>query len=251
LTGLDIQPAGAVVRVTLNRPEKRNAIDDATRAALTETFAALDRDATVRCVVLTGAGSAFCAGSDLSGQPAGVPAADRPRLVAPFEQFAKPIVAAVNGAAVGGGLEIVLLCDVRIAAHTARFGLPEVRVGSLPGSGGTQRLPLAVGPALAAQMLLTGEPISAERALSAGLVSELCAPEVLLDRAMALANTISGNAPLSIVAAKRALRAATDSQIQAGLDLERRVFNELVQTEDRQEGRQAFRERRPPVFKGR
>jgi E-phenylitaconyl-CoA hydratase len=252
LSSLDLQVDGMVARLTLNRPEKRNAIDPATRAALEQTLSALDVDQAVRVVVLTGAGTAFCAGSDLAAvPPVAPPSADRPRLVAPFETFAKPIVAAVNGIAVGGGLEIVLCCDVRIASTGARFGLTEVRIGSLPGSGGTQRLPLAVGPALAAQMILTGELISAERALSAGLVSELCEPERLLDRAMEIAAAIAGNAPLSVKAAKRALRAATDERIKAGLDLERSLFDALARTADREEGRQAFRERRPPQFKGR
>jgi E-phenylitaconyl-CoA hydratase len=249
LSTLRIEWDGAVVRLTLDRPEKRNAIDEPTRVVLAETLAGLDRDATVRVVVLTGAGTAFCTGSDLSGvAPAARPDPNRPRLVAPVEQFSKPIIAAINGTAVGGGLELALACDLRIASTVARFGLPEVRIGSLPGSGGTQRLPRAVGPALAAQMLFTGEMISAERALSAGLVSELCAPDELLDRAMALAASIAANAPRSLIAAKQALRAALESA--AGFDLERNLFNALSITEDRQEGRAAFRERRPPQFKG-
>jgi len=251
LSSLDLQIDGMVARLTLNRPEKRNAIDPATRAALDETLRALDADDAVRVVVLTGAGTAFCAGADLASTAADAPSpASRPRLVAPFETFAKPIIAAVNGIAVGGGLEIVLCCDIRIASTAARFGLPEVRIGSLPGSGGTQRLPLAVGTALAAQMILTGEPISAERALSAGLISELWEPERLLARAMEIAAVVAGNAPLSVKAAKRTLRAAIDQRIAEGLALERRLFDELAQTEDRAEGRRAFRERRPPQFRG-
>jgi enoyl-CoA hydratase/carnithine racemase len=246
LTTLDIHADGAVVRLTLNRPEKRNAIDDATRDALFGHLAAWDRDPAIRVVVLTGAGTAFCTGSDLS--VVADPNVPRPRLVGPFESFSKPLIAAINGPAVGGGLEIALCCDVRIASTTARFGLTEVRIGSLPGSGGTQRLPHAVGPALAAQMILTGELISAERALAAGLVSELVAPEALTDRAMAIAAQIAANAPLSLVAAKKAMRAALETP--AGFELERRLFLDLMRTEDRQEGRAAFRERRPPQFKG-
>lgn len=252
MSTIDIQTVGMVVRVTLNRPEKRNAIDPATREALAQALTAFDSDASVRAVVLTGAGTAFCTGSDLSAATSdATPVADRPRLVGPFESFNKPIIAAVNGIAVGGGLEIVLCCDVRIASTNARFGLPEVRIGSLPGSGGTQRLPLAVGPALAAQMIMTGEPISAERALSAGLISELCEPDKLIERAMTLAATIAANAPLSTLAAKRALRAATETLIKDGLEFERSLFKQLALTEDREEGRQAFRARRAPQFKGR
>jgi len=251
LSALDIERMDSVVRVTLNRPEKRNAIDPATHAALSEALAGFDADPSVRMVVLTGAGSAFCAGSDLSVPIVPVPGAERPRLVGPFEAFAKPIIVAVNGTAAGGGLEIVLCCDIRIASTSARFVLSEARIGSLPGSGGTQRLPAAVGPALAAQMIMTAEPISAERALSAGLVSELCAPEALIPRAMEIAAAVAANAPLSIMAAKRALRAAVEGPIKAGLELERALFNQLAATEDRAEGRLAFRERRAPLFKGR
>ncbi len=252
MNSLDIQIDGPVALLTLNRPEKRNAIDPPTYEAMAQALSGFDANNDIRVVVLTGAGTAFCTGSDLSAQPAdATPPAQRRRLVGPIETFDKPIVAAVNGVAVGGGLEIVLACDVRIASTTARFGLTEVKIGSLPGSGGTQRLPLAVGPALAAQMIMTGELISAERALSAGLVSELCEPDQLVGRAMALAAVIAGNAPLSIKAAKRALRAATDDRLKAGLELERTLFNELAQTEDREEGRRAFRERRAPQFKGR
>jgi E-phenylitaconyl-CoA hydratase len=241
---------GAVACITFNRPEKRNAIDDATRAALTERFDNLASDAGVRVVVLTGAGAAFCAGVDLAASQS-PPDPNRPRLVDPLDRFAKPIVAAINGAAVGGGLEIALACDIRLASTAARFGLTEVRIGSLPGSGGTQRLPIAVGPAWAAQMLFTGELIDADRALACGLISELCPADKLVGRAMEIAQTIARNAPLSVMAAKRALRAATESQLGAGLELERKLFNALALSEDRQEGRLAFRERRPPNFKGR
>jgi enoyl-CoA hydratase/carnithine racemase len=160
------------------------------------------------------------------------------------------VIAAINGIALGGGLELALACDLRIAAHGARFALPEVRLGSLPASGGTQRLPIVVGPSLAAQMILTGEPIDAARALAAGLVSELHEPDKLLDAAMAHARTIARNAPLAVIAAKRALRAAAGMHRAENLDFERGLFNELALTEDRAEGRRAFREKRPPVFKG-
>ncbi|MCC6889253.1 MAG: enoyl-CoA hydratase/isomerase family protein [Hyphomicrobiales bacterium] len=259
MTTLDIGREGGVACVTLNRPDKRNAIDDATRDALAVVFAELDADAAVRVAILTGAGSAFCAGVDLAtpgnvaAQSAAIatPIVTRPRLSAPLESFSKPVIAALNGVAVGGGLELALACDIRIAAIGARFGLPEVRIGSLPGSGGTQRLAGAVGRSLAAQMLFTGEMITAEQALAAGLVSEVLAAEALMERAYALARTIAANAPLSLIAIKKAFRAATDQPLAAGFELERALYGALALSEDRSEGRAAFREKRKPEFKGR
>lgn len=245
---IEIHREDAVALLTLNRPDKRNAVNDEMRAELTAAFAAFDADPSLRVVVLTGAGTAFCAGGDLSASA--VPDPDRPRIIEPLDKFAKPVIAAVNGVALGGGLELALACDLRIASHNARFALPEVRLGSLPGSGGTQRLPAVVGPSLAAQMILTGEPIDAARALAAGLVSELCAPDKLLDTALAHARAIARNAPLAVIAAKRLLRAAAATHDAERLDFERRLFNELARTEDRNEGRRAFREKRDPVFKG-
>jgi enoyl-CoA hydratase/carnithine racemase len=256
---LDIKREGAVACVTLNRPDRRNAIDDPTRDALAAAFASFDEDAGLRVVIFTGAGTAFCAGVDLA-TPGNVsaqstaeatPIAARPRLSAPLDAFSKPVIAALNGVAVGGGLELALACDIRIAATGARFGLPEVKIGSVPGSGGTQRLAGAVGSSFAAQMLLTGELITAEQALAAGLVSEVHAPEALMERAWTLARTIAGNAPLSLVAIKKAFRAATDLPLAAGFELERALYGALAASEDRQEGRAAFREKRKPEFRGR
>jgi len=208
--------------------------------------------------VLTGAGSAFCAGVDLStpgnvvagSTAAASPIPTRPRLTAPLDAFGKPVIAALNGVAVGGGLEMALACDIRIAAVGARFGLTEARIGSLPGSGGTQRLVGAVGRAFAAQMLFTGELVTAEQALAAGLVSEVHPPEALTERAHALAKMIAENAPLSLVAIKKALRAATDLPLATGFELERSLYGALALTEDREEGRKAFREKRKPNFQG-
>ena len=248
MSTIAIHVEDAVARVTLDRPDKRNAINDDMRSELTAAFAAFDADSSVRVVVLTGAGSAFCAGGDLSASAA--PDPHRPRIVEPLDQFSKPVIAAINGVAFGGGLELALACDLRIAATGARFALPEVRIGSLPGSGGTQRLPAVIGPSLAAQMILTGEPIDALRALAAGLVTELCEPDKLIETAMAHARTIARNAPLAVIAAKRALRVAAGTHRTDNLDFERKLFNELALSEDRNEGRRAFREKRPPVFKG-
>jgi enoyl-CoA hydratase/carnithine racemase len=258
VSSLLITREGGVASVTLNRPEKRNAIDDATRDALADAFASFDADSAIRVVILTGAGSAFCAGVDLTtpgnvvagSTIAASPIPTRPRLTAPLDAFGKPVIAALNGVAVGGGLEMALACDIRIAAVGAKFGLTEARIGSLPGSGGTQRLVGAVGRAFAAQMLFTGELVTAEQALAAGLISEVHPPEALIERAQALAKAIAENAPLSLLAIKKALRAATDLPLAAGFELERSLYGLLTMTEDREEGRKAFREKRKPNFQG-
>jgi E-phenylitaconyl-CoA hydratase len=259
---IEILREAGVACLVLNRPEKRNAIDDATRYALAKAFAEFDADAAIRVVILTGAGTAFCAGVDLATPgnvavpetaPATAPASPvvtRPRLTAALDAFSKPVIAALNGVAVGGGLEMALACDIRIADTNARFGLTEVRIGSLPASGGTQRLVGAVGRTIAAQMLFTGELISAEQALAAGLVSELHAPDDLMGRALGLAQVIAENAPLSLVAIKKALRAATDLPLAAGFELERALYGALTLTQDREEGRKAFQEKRKPKFEG-
>jgi enoyl-CoA hydratase/carnithine racemase len=164
--------------------------------------------------------------------------------------FAKPLIAAINGPAFGGGLELALACDLRVAARGATFALPEVTIGSLPGSGGTQRLVRAIGPAVAARMLFSGEPLSAADALRTGLISDLVEPGELADFTGGLARKISANAPLSLLAAKQCLTAAGEAQLSAGLELERALWTLLATTEDRREGRAAFREHRAPRFTG-
>jgi enoyl-CoA hydratase/carnithine racemase len=245
--------ADGVGRLTLNRPAKRNALNMALRGALDQSLAEFAADDGVRVVVLTGAGTAFCAGADLSDapQPTGHPMADAGRPVAQsLAAFAKPLIAAINGPAFGGGLELALACDLRVAACGATFALPEVRIGSLPGSGGTQRLVRAIGPAVAARMLFSGEPLSAADALRTGLISDLVEPGELADFAGGLARKISANAPLSLLAAKQCLTAAGEAQLSAGLELERALWTLLATTEDRREGRAAFREHRAPRFTG-
>lgn len=246
--GILVERLGRVAVVTFNRPERRNALDGAAREALEAAFAVLEADAEIRCVVLTGAGSAFCAGTDLAdGSPPGQLLA-RP-LVAPVADFTRPVIAAVNGPAAGGGFEFVLAADLRIAAPTASFLLPELRIGSLPGSGGTQRIFSALPSAVAAQVLYTGEALGAEDALRFGLVTELVDAARLRDRALAIAERIAEAAPLSLRAAKRAARAAREHE--EGLRLERALWAELAETADRAEGRAAFQEKRPPRFEGR
>jgi len=237
--------------VRLNVPERRNAISQSMRRDLDEAFAAFDEDEAVRVVVITGEGPAFCAGVDLKETAVADGPALRARpLTAPLERFGKPVIAAINGAAVAGGLELALAADVRIASTAAWFALPEVQIGSLPGSGGTQRLSRAVPPAVASRMVFTGERLDAEAALRFGLVSDLVAPEELIPLAQAIAERIAANAPLSVRAAKIALRAAQGEQLAGGLALERALWGLLSTSHDREEGRAAFRERRPPRFTG-
>jgi E-phenylitaconyl-CoA hydratase len=242
---------GAVGWVWLSRPERRNAISTAMREQLREKLAALNENDEVRVVVLTGAGSAFCSGVDLSepsARPAQVNALQSKPVASLLEPFEKPILAAINGPAVGGGLELALAADLRIASSTATFALPEVKLGSLPGSGGTQRLVRAMSPAVARKAIFTGEPFDAAEALRSGLVSDVVEPDELMACAERLADRIAENAPLSLRAAKIAL-AATDAAGD-GLMLERALWGLLATSLDRAEGRAAFREHRPPRFTG-
>jgi E-phenylitaconyl-CoA hydratase len=253
--GLRVERDGPVAWLILDRPERSNAIDRATRAALATAGAELEADRDIRVVILTGTGAAFCAGTDMKEpelDDVAHPLAQRQaRLVAPIEALTKPVIAAVNGPAAGGGFELALASDMRIAATTATFALPEVRVGSLPGSGGTQRLFSAVAPAIAWKLLLTGAAMDAAEAFRVGLVSDLVQPADLRARASEIAASIAANAPLSIRAAKLAGRQAIQAGLGAGLELERVLWELLRTTEDRAEGRAAFRERRPPSYRGR
>lgn len=246
MSDVEVTREGGVGWITLNRPDRRNAISLALRAALAEALAALDADGEVRVAVLTGAGSAFCAGVDLK-DPGDT--RDAKPVSYALDRFEKPLLAAINGAAVGGGLELALAADLRIASRAASFALPEVKLGSLPGSGGTQRLARAASPAVAAKMLFTGGTILAEEALRCGLVSDVVEPDELLPLATEIAGRIAANAPLSLRAAKLALRTA-QAESAGGLALERALWGMLANTDDREEGRAAFRERRAPRFTG-
>jgi enoyl-CoA hydratase/carnithine racemase len=243
---------GAIGTVTLDAPEQRNAISYAMRGQLAEALRSLEENPAIRVIVVTGSGGAFCAGVDLSdgGAPA-PPALDATKpLTHPFDELTKPLIAAVNGPAVGGGFEIVLAADLRIASTAAWFALPEVKIGSLPGSGGTQRLARAVPPAIAAELVYTGDRLTAEEAFRCGLVSRLVEPDELAAAVRAVAERIAANAPLSIRAAKLALRAAIERPLADGRVLERTLWAMLAGTDDRAEGRAAFRQGRPPRFKG-
>ena len=253
------QPRPGVALVTIDLPERMNAIDPATDRAMGEALAALERDAAVRCIVITGAGDkAFCTGADipelLPHMKANIAAGrDDPQFCGATHRNAtsKPLLAAINGLALGGGLELALACDLRVAADHARFGLPEIRLGVLAGGGGCTRLPRTVPAALAAEMILTGETIAAQRALQAGLVSRVVEGPRLLDEALALAHTVAQRAPLALRACTALLRRPRFDELDEALRAERALFAEVLGSEDADEGIQAFARKRPPAWRGR
>jgi E-phenylitaconyl-CoA hydratase len=256
---VDLDIAEGVAVVTLNRPEKLNAIDPPMRAELQAAWREISKNGDLRACIVTGAGDrAFCVGSDLGTTPApetGAAAqafgATGPDHLLDGFDASIPIIAAIGGYAIGGGLEIALACDIRIASDDAQFGLSEVQVGSMPGAGGTQRLPAIVGPSVAMHMMLTGERIDAARALTAGLVSELLPRDRLMVRASAIAERIARNAPLAVRAVKSLARLALEVPTAEGLRIERIAFETIRASADRAEGRTAFVEKRPPVYRGR
>lgn len=248
-----------VAVLTLSRPEALNALDPEMRAELREAWRQLATDDAIRCVILTGSGDkAFCAGADLkktmppaeSFAQLAFGGAGQPALTAGMDMD-KPIVCALNGDAFGGGLELALACDIRLASKNARFAFPEARLGTLPAGGGTQRLPRVVSPSDAMRMLLTGDRFDAAAALRMGLVSEVLEPADLMPAALAMATRIAQNAPLAVRAIKRLVRTGLELPLDQALQAEHYVFGLLRDTEDRIEGRRAFQEKRPPVFRGR
>jgi enoyl-CoA hydratase len=255
--------SGAPVRtVTVNRPAVLNALDAQTLSELDQAFAAIEPETVkpdgVRCVILTGAGEkAFVAGADIAAMSTlGVEEARRfselgRRLSLRVESMAVPVIAAVNGFALGGGLELALLCDFIVAAQTAKFGQPEVNVGVLPGFGGTQRLVRRIGIGRARQLLYTGELIGADEARAIGLANEITPPADLMTRCRAIADRIASRAPLAIAATKRALRCGEDLPLERGLAFEQGEFAGLFGTDDQKEGMRAFLEKRPPKWQGR
>lgn len=248
-------PAPGVRLLTLNRPEKLNALSKALLAELLEELDDAAADTAVGCVILTGEGRAFAAGADIDDMlERGVASyADPDRLSRwrRIESFPKPILAALNGYALGGGLELALTCDIILAADGAKLGCPEIKIGSFPGDGATQRLPRLVGKSFAMQMILTGEMVDAALAAEKGLVSEVLAPDRLIPRAIEIAATIAQRSVAVTPYAKRAVNAAYEMPLQAGLAEEHRLTVEAFALEDRMEGLRAFAEKRPPAFKGR
>ncbi len=247
-----------IAYVTIDRPKVLNALNMATMQELKEAFAAIKEDPEVRVVILTGAGEkSFVAGADISelGQQTPVSAKEYTHrgqaVVDAIENLGKPVIACVNGFALGGGCELAMACTMRIASDNAKLGQPEVKLGLIPGYGGTQRLPRLVGKGLAMQQILTGEMISAQEAHRIGLVNEVVPQAELIARAEAIAAKIIANSPLAIQYAMEAVNRGSDMTLADGLFLEATLFAVCCATEDKNEGTRAFLEKRAAQFKGR
>jgi enoyl-CoA hydratase len=242
--------------ITLNRPKQLNALNDALMDQLGAALLAFDRDEAIGCIVLTGSDKAFAAGADI-GAMAGFSYMDAyggdyiTRNWETLKQVRKPVIAAVAGFALGGGCELAMSCDFIIAADSARFGQPEIKLGIIPGAGGTQRLPRAVGKAKAMDLVLTARMMDAAEAERAGLVSRVVPADRLLDEALGAAAVINAMSGPSVMLAKECVNRAFETGLNDGVTFERRVFHSLFATEDQKEGMDAFVNKRKPVFKHR
>lgn len=243
--------------ITLNRPEARNALS---RALLTELYTIIkevDSDSSIHCTVLTGSGTkAFCAGADLKERK-GMPdnevidcVSQIGDVVTAIENMKMPVIGLVNGAAFGGGLELALGCDIRLAAGHAKMGLTETSLAIIPGAGGTQRLPRLIGMGKAKKMIFSAKAISAEEAKEINLVEEAVSSEDLMEAGLELARTIAANGPVALMQAKSAINHGSDIDIHNALIFERQCYKETIPTSDRLEGLKAFQEKRKPIYKG-
>ena len=248
---------GAIAYVTLNRPKVLNALSKRTWEDLRAAFENARDDAAVRGVILTGAGDkAFIAGADISelthltAVEAEKSSSYGQEVLNLIENLGKPVIAAINGFALGGGCETAMACTIRVAVENAKFGQPEVKLGVIPGGGGTQRLPRLVGKGLALQLILTGEMISAQEAYRIGLVNEIVPATDLITRAEAILNQIFANAPVAVRYSLEAVNKGMEASLAEGLTLEASLFGLCAGTDDKKEGTQAFLEKRKPQFQG-
>ena len=258
LANVQYEKKGSVAYVTVNRPKVLNALNTATWADLQAAFEDAKADASVQGVILTGAGDkAFIAGADISElshlDAYGAEESSRfgQGVLDRIENLGKPVIAAINGFALGGGCETAMACTMRIAAEHAKFGQPEVKLGLLPGGGGTQRLPRLVGKGRALQLILTGETISAQEAYRIGLVNEVAPAAGLMDRAETILKQIMANAPIAVKFSLQAVNRGLETSQSEGLALEASHFGICAATEDKKEGTSAFLEKRAPQFHGR
>jgi enoyl-CoA hydratase/carnithine racemase len=252
---VEYKKEGKIAVITLNRPEALNAMNPESSAELSKILLDLRDDDNIWVGIITGSGDrAFCAGADVGTtlprmkKNKGQPWKFEPTPMRGMDLW-KPMIAAVNGLALGGGFEIVLACDIRIASEKALFGLPEVTLGLIPGWGGTQRLPRAVPQAIAAEMLFTGKPISAQEAYRVGLVNRVVAPAELMNSAMQMANILCGPAPLAVRTAKQAMYQGLGRSLEEGLMLEYMLEDLVMMSEDYEEGTSAFLSKRKPAWK--
>ncbi len=246
-----------VAVITVNRPDKLNALNAQTLDELEDAFKRAFSDESVLAVILTGAGEkAFVAGADigeiaeLDGMRGKAFALRGQRLLSLIENGQKPVIAAVNGYALGGGTEIAMACHIRVASKNAKFGQPEVKLGVIPGYGGTQRLPRLVGRGIALEWILSGDMVDAERAYQVGLVNRVVEPENLLDEAEKIAKRICANGPFALRAALEAVNRGLAVPLEEGLRIEADLFGACCATEDKNEGTSAFLQKRKPQFKG-
>ena len=248
--------AGKVGIVTLNRPKQLNALNNQLMDELGAALKGFDADAGIGCMIVTGSEKAFAAGADI-GAMASYSFADVykgdyiTRNWEQIRQIRKPVIAAVSGFALGGGCELAMMCDFIIAADNARFGQPEIKLGIIPGAGGTQRLPRAVGKAKAMDMALTGRMMDAQEAERAGLVSRVVALDKLMEESLAAALVICDHSQIAVMAAKESVNRAFESSLNDGIMFERRLFHALFATSDQKEGMEAFVNKRKAVFKQR
>jgi enoyl-CoA hydratase len=256
-SGLIVEQAGAVATVTVNRPNVLNALSLATLDELASAMGRLRQDEAVRCIVITGAGEkAFIAGADIKELAALTPTAGREHarkgqsVFDLIEQLGKPVIAAINGYALGGGCELAMACTIRLAADTARLGQPEINLGIIPGYGGTQRLARLIGAGRALELLLTGEQITAAEAYRLGLVNRVVPAADLMSEARRLAETIAAKAPIAVRYILDAVRSGVQLPLDAGQMLEATLFGLVASTGDMREGTRAFLEKRKPEFKG-
>jgi enoyl-CoA hydratase len=251
-----IRREGAGIAVlTIDRPERRNALNLDVKTRIADGIQALSADDSVRVIVLTGSGGYFVAGTDLAEMldmsPSDHITLATDRVFTVLRQCPKILIAAVEGYALGGGCELAMCCDMIVAGTGAKFGQPEIRVGIMPGAGGTQRLVRTIGKYRTMKLLLTGEPLSATDAFTAGLLSEVVADGAALDQAIKLAGTIVRMPPLAVRAIKEVVQRGPDEPLETALGLERKAFIQLFDSEDQKEGMRAFLEKRQPKFTGR
>ena len=249
--------SGQVVTLSLNRPQVMNSFNFALLEALQAAVTEIRFNPEVRVVVITGSGErAFCAGADLKERATLSPLEVKRfiftirNLFSAIEQLNKPVIAAVNGIALGGGAELALACDIRIAAESASLGLTETRLAIIPGAGGTQRLPRLIGKGKAKELIFTGRRVSAREALEIGLVNQVCPLERLLEKSLEMAAMICETGPIAIEQAKYAIDYGMETDLATGLAIESNAYWVTIPTEDRLEGLAAFREKRKPVYKG-